>query len=562
MQMNMGTYSTFQGRLISSVFIIVTAVILVLTAFVTYFEKNRYRKTELNRIYYETLSIKKRLGQLMFGSNWRHLKITLENAKAANPLMLYFILSDTNGKILVSDDDTLIGKTSFDKVAITDIDNPLFESSDVALMDDMPSRFLIHQSEPVRDRHGDTLLRAARGEMIFDTFWDITYMGEKMGELRVGFSGKRVKKYLVFLISGMLCTGFFVLLITLTLIFRAVKKHVRPLNDFILKLSDLHTTEGAGSLRQRLDTIHLDEQASELEEIKSLKRAFSKIKNVFILNWDQLEAHRRHLETRVEERTRELNNLNRKLTRQIEERKAIETRLINSQKLEAISTLAGGIAHGFNNLFMAVTGYASLIQKQSGPNHPNTLKAEKIRALVENGSHSIKQLLGFARVGKYASGPMCINDAVRTSLELFKRSRKDISLVIRFEKDIWNIHADRSQMEQIIMNLVLNASESMSGNGEITVETRNVRFAEKMIDLEKTVSGKFVQVQVQDQGTGIKEEDIPRIFDPFFTTKPVSEGSGLGLSSVYGVVDNHGGFTTVESTEGKGSVFSIFLPAI
>ncbi len=557
----MRSKQTFQKKIITPVFIIVTLMILMVTALVTFFEKNRFQKAELSRIYYETSAIKKRIGHLMFGSNWRYIMITLENSKSANPFILYFTLTDMNGSILISDDEAMVGENAFNTVTISDIHQPVFEKSNVESIKKIPSWFRIYQSSLNRGILDDEKLIATKNEKVFDAFWDITYMGEKMGVLRIGFSRKGLKRHLTFLISGMLCTGFFVLMVTLIMIFLVVKKNLKPLDSFVLKLSNLHKTQGAGVLRERLAAINWDQNDSDLKEIQRLEQAFSNIRDVFILNWDQLESHRQNLEDMVQDRTRELNALNHKLTRQMEERKTIESRLINSQKLEAIGTLAGGIAHEFNNLFMAITGYASLIQRQAGPDHPNTQKAEKIRDLVDKGSHSINQLLGFARVGKYESGFLNINEALRTNLDIFTRTRKDISIATKYEEKIWNIHADRSQMEQVIMNLLINASEAMPGNGQLIIETHNVVLERKTVGVNKIISGRFVHFSIQDQGKGIEKENISRIFDPFFTTKPISEGSGLGLSSVYGVVDNHGGFTTVESSEGKGAMFSVFLPA-
>ncbi|MFH2059111.1 MAG: ATP-binding protein [Pseudomonadota bacterium] len=552
---------TLQKKIVTPVFIIVTLTILILTACVTFYEKNRFQKQELSRIFYETSVIKKQLGFLMLGSDWQYIRNSLENTKAADPFLLYFVLTDMSGVIRVCDDEKMLSKTHFDAVTIKNIKQPVFESSHVEIKDTRPSWFRIYQGQLNQDCFKGETLRASTGEMVFDTFWDISHMGEKMGMLRIGFSRQGLKKHLVFLIIGMLCTGFFVLMVTLALILFAVKKNLKPLDDFVLKLSDLHKVEGAGVLRERLSLIHWDETHSEIQEIGRLKQAFTKIRDVFILNWDQLETHRQNLEIMVSDRTRELNALNHKLIRQIDQRKLIEARLINSQKLEAIGTLAGGIAHEFNNLFMAITGYASLIQKHSGPDHPNTVKAEKIRDLVDNGSNSIKQLLGFARVGKYKSGPLNINEVLRTNIQIFQRSRKDLIIETRLTKNIWIVHADQSQIEQIIMNLLLNASEAMPGNGTMVIETHNVVLEKKTIGADKIVSGRFVHFCVQDHGQGIKPEHISRIFDPFFTTKSFNERLGLGLASVYGVVDNHGGFTTVESIEGKGTIFNVFLPA-
>ena len=553
---------TFQRKIIGPVFVIVTLTILVLTALVTLFEKNRFQRQELRRIYYETQVVNRRLGQQMFSADWQAIVMTLENASAADPSILYYVITDMNGAILACDEKERVGQTGYDTVRMGNGGRPVFEHSILEIANNIPAWARIYTSRLSKAVVKDDLYRARQGEKVFDAHWDITYMSQKLGTLRIGFSRRELGRHLVYLVSGMLCTGFFVLMVTLASIYVVVKKNLKPLDLFVDKISDLQRSQGAGVLRHRLAVIRWEDQDTSIEEIQRLKRAFSNIRDLFILNWDQLENQRQNLEEMVGERTRELQMLNEKLTRQFEDQKAIENRLINSQKLEAIGTLAGGIAHEFNNLFMAVTGYASLIQKHAPPDHSNFQRAEKIRDLVDQGSHSVKQLMAFARAGKYRSGPMNINEVLRTGLDIFKRSRKDITLETRLAENIWTIHADRSQIEQVFMNLLLNASEAMPGNGVIIVETRNVQLKKKMVGAKKIVSGRFVHVQVRDQGKGIKKEHIQRVFDPFFTTKPLHEGSGLGLASVYGVVDNHGGFTTVESTEGKGAVFNLFFPAL
>jgi signal transduction histidine kinase len=271
---------------------------------------------------------------------------------------------------------------------------------------------------------------------------------------------------------------------------------------------------------------------------------------------------RRNTELMVDKRTMELNEVSGELSRQVRERKELESRFLTVQKLEAVGTLAGGVAHEFNNLFMAITGYASLIQRRAEPGHPNVEKAEKIRELVDTGSQSIQQLMGFARIGKFDPGPLNLNTVLRQNLSIFSRSRKDLEIRTVYCPDLWRVRADRSQMEQVIMNLLLNASEAMPEAGCLHVETRNVVLDKKSISLGKVVSGRFVLFWVKDEGRGIDKEILPRIFDPFFTTKQMGVGTGMGLASVFGITDNHGGVTTVDSQKGEGSVFCVYLPAL
>ncbi len=554
--------NSLQEKLFSSVFIVVTIIILLVTALVTWYEKQRYQQIELNRLYYEIRIIKNRIEQLPFESNYQDLMIVLSNIKSANPNVLYFSLSDMDGEILVADDEQQIGKRTFETATIKNLSTPLFRAGQSDQTKINSGRFEIYHARLNKDLFDRQQKRGRKNESVFDTYWDVTYKGKKLGRIRMGYSGQGLRQHLIFLIGGVLGTSFCVLTVTLLLIYWRLRRGLKPLEEFSNKLSVLYTADSGNTLRSHLETVDFSQTPEEAEEIRQVKGAFLKLKERFVLSWDQLENHRNNLEDMVADRTRKLNETNSQLIHQVEERREIETRLLNVQKMEAIGTLAGGIAHEFNNLFMAITGYASLIQKQVDPGHPGAQKAEKIRELVDNGSESIKQLLGFARGGKYTPGPLNLNEIIRINLEMFRRTRKDIDLVCRYEPHMWSVTADRSQMEHIVMNLLLNASEAMPQNGRLIVESRNIVLHKAQVRLNKIVSGRFVKVSIEDEGAGIDKELIPRIFDPFFTTKPLGAGTGLGLASVYGIVDNHGGFTTVESAKGKGTVFSVFLPAI
>ncbi len=377
---------------------------------------------------------------------------------------------------------------------------------------------------------------------------------------------EKLKTHIVFFASVMLGAGFFTLAVTLGLTLFLFKKSFKPLDNFYGQLSLLQRKDGRRTLIEKFAAIDFNGKKSAIQRIKGpdtiidLEKAFLQARDTLVYEWSQLEKQKHNLEKIVEDKTCELKEVNEELLRHSQERKEIESRLLNVQKLEAIGTLAGGIAHEFNNLFMAITGYASLIQRQSEPDHPNAKKAEKIRNLVDDGSQSIKQLLGFAKSGKYRPAALNINEVLRMNLDMFKKTRKDLLIVTSFTQGIWNIYADRSQMEHIIMNLILNASDAMMQNGKIAIQTNNIVLEKKTVRMNKIVSGKFVHFSIGDEGSGIKPEHIQRIFDPFFTTKPISAGTGLGLASVYGIIDNHDGFVTVESNVGKGTVFNVFLP--
>jgi signal transduction histidine kinase len=555
------TGNTLQTKLLVSVFIIVSLTIVCITAVVNFIVKKQFQQTELNRIYYESNAFKNRLGQLMYNQDHRSLMVRLSNAKTANPAILYFLLTDKTGTILIADNETRIGQNQSAAATVQDKNDPVYTNS-ARKGESASDPFKVYLSRLTTDIYDKGAIKGRNQELIFDAVWEIFYMGAPMGELRVGFSRHGMKQHLWMLTGILLGTGFLVLLVTLFMIFWVIRLNMSPLASFVGKLSLVHKDRGGQNLRNNLARISLEETETEVDEIRDLKSAFLNIRDLFVLNWDQLEDHRRNLEQMVAERTAKFHEINEQLALQVRERKVIESRLLTVQKLEAIGTLAGGIAHEFNNLFMAITGYATLIQKQAEPGHSNIEKAEKIRQLVDTGSQSIQQLLGFARSGKYDPGPLNLNGVLRQNLLIFSRSRKDLEIQTTYCADLWSVQADRSQMEQVIMNLLLNASEAMPGKGCLQVETRNVVLNKKSVSLEKKVSGRFVLFCIKDEGRGIDKEILPRIFDPFFTTKHMGVGTGMGLASVFGIIDNHGGFITVDSPEGGGSLFCVYLPAL
>jgi two-component system cell cycle sensor histidine kinase/response regulator CckA len=244
-----------------------------------------------------------------------------------------------------------------------------------------------------------------------------------------------------------------------------------------------------------------------------------------------------------------------------EERRILEERLQHADKMEAVGTLAGGIAHDFNNLLMGIQGYASLALMNLDSSHPNYERLKRIEEQVQSGADLTKQLLGFARGGRYDVKPTDMNDILEQSSSMFGRTKKEISIHRKFGKDLRPVEADRGQMEQVFMNLYVNAWQAMPGGGEIYLETEDV-----VLDDEQAVpfaikTGRYVKVTVADTGTGMDEKTRARIFDPFFTTKAMGRGTGLGLATVYGIIKGHKGMIAVESEPGHGTTFTIYLPA-
>ena len=249
------------------------------------------------------------------------------------------------------------------------------------------------------------------------------------------------------------------------------------------------------------------------------------------------------------------------ILRDISEKKRLESQLQYIERMEAIGTLAGGIAHDFNNLMMGMLGNISLILYDIGSESPYYEKLKNIEKLIQSGSKLTSQLLGYARKGKYEIRPINLNQLVEESSETFGRTRKEIVIHREFAEDLSSVMADETQIQQILMNLFINAADAMPGGGDLFLKTLNVTHEDIRDKPYKPRSGDYILLKVSDTGTGMGQKVMDRIFEPFFTTKDLGRGSGLGLASVYGIIKGHGGYIDVESKKGRGAIFSIYLPA-
>jgi two-component system, cell cycle sensor histidine kinase and response regulator CckA len=244
-----------------------------------------------------------------------------------------------------------------------------------------------------------------------------------------------------------------------------------------------------------------------------------------------------------------------------EEKRSLEQRLQHADKMESIGTLAGGIAHDFNNLLMGIQGYASLSLMNLDPSHPNYERLRRIEEQVQSGADLTKQLLGFARGGRYEVKPTDMNDIIEKTSTMFGRTKKEIMLHRKYGKGLRPVEVDQGQMDQVFMNLYVNAWQAMPGGGEIYLETENVILDDEQAFPSTFKPGKYVKITVTDTGTGMDEKTKVRIFDPFFTTKEMGRGTGLGLATVYGIIKGHKGMINVYSEPGHGTTFTIYLPA-
>ena len=243
--------------------------------------------------------------------------------------------------------------------------------------------------------------------------------------------------------------------------------------------------------------------------------------------------------------------------------KTLEAQFVQSQKMQAIGQLAGGIAHDFNNLLTAITGHCDLLMLRHDKADPDYADLDQISQNANRAAALVRQLLAFSRKQTLKPQIMDLRDTLSDLTHLLNRLVGE-RIVLTFDHDpsLRMIRADRRQLEQVIMNLVVNARDAMPEGGDITVSTDNVRLdSPSGVGRATLPAGDYVRVQVRDQGCGIAPDDLAKIFEPFFTTKRLGEGTGLGLSTAYGIVKQTGGYIFCDSTPGEGSCFSLFFPA-
>lgn len=248
--------------------------------------------------------------------------------------------------------------------------------------------------------------------------------------------------------------------------------------------------------------------------------------------------------------------------RDITEKKAIQEQLIQSQKMESIGALAGGIAHNFNNLLTAILGYAELLQEYSDLDAESKQKVNNIESSARKAGVLVSKLLSFSRRERFELLPLNLNDVINDSVKLLEGVLdKRIGLRTKLSEGIPTIEGDPNQLEQVIMNFMVNARDAMPDGGLITITTSMIEVRKGTLDIPAYIMpGRYVLLTISDTGCGIPNEIINRIFDPFFTTKEKGKGTGLGLATVYGIINNHKGYTTVQSEIDKGSTFEVFLP--
>lgn len=358
--------------------------------------------------------------------------------------------------------------------------------------------------------------------------------------------------------------GLFVFLLGVGGAFVLSRNITKPLNEL---------TETATAISQGDDS-HVV-QVRRNDELGQLANAF----NAMVL---KVRDSHHELERKVQQRTLQLEEANRQLeslsetnalkrtlaekekTDALEALRSTERQLVQSQKLEAVGRLAGGISHDFNNLLTVILGYSDITLRQLTPDHPLRRNLDEIVRASERAAALTRQLLAFSRKQVMQPKVFGINNVV---IELEKMLRRmigeDIELRVSLNPDIGNIKADPVQLEQVIMNLVVNARDAMPKGGKLTIETSNVYLDQTYAKDHMSVEpGSYVMLAISDTGCGMDKETRQHIFEPFFTTKAQGKGTGLGLSTVYGIVKQSGGNIWVYSEEDRGTTFKIYFPQV
>ena len=240
----------------------------------------------------------------------------------------------------------------------------------------------------------------------------------------------------------------------------------------------------------------------------------------------------------------------------------LQAMLRQAQKMEAVGTLAGGIAHDFNNLLQGILGFAQVLQMDKDRTHPDYDRIKAIEEMVQKGADLTRRLLIFARRVNSEPQPLDLNDEIREVCKLLKRAMpRMIEMDLLLAPDIRAVHGDRSEIEQILMNLCLNARDAMPEGGRLTIQTQNVILEEDFCKSHPgSEPGEYVLLRITDTGEGIEESLLEHIFEPFFTTKDTGKGTGLGLAIVYSIVKSYGGYISCRSRPGHGTTFEIYFP--
>ncbi len=298
----------------------------------------------------------------------------------------------------------------------------------------------------------------------------------------------------------------------------------------------------ASGIELRLQAVVGGQQKENLRRYLTVE-----VKSMGIFEESPIDGQRRHVGTHG-------------VIRDISERQRLHAQIQKDERLKSLGTLAGGIAHDFNNLLMGIQGRSSLIAMDLEDSHPAFEHLQAIDECIYSASHLTKQLLGFARGGKYEVKPVNLNDVIVNSARIFGRTKKEVTIETQFHDTTIVVDADPRQIDQVLLNLYVNAWQAMPEGGSLRLETRKVTLDTKDAAHHQVEPGRYARLSVTDTGVGMDQKTLQRIYDPFFSTKDKSQGAGLGLASAYGIIKNHAGVIHAQSELGHGTTFTIYLP--
>ncbi len=244
-----------------------------------------------------------------------------------------------------------------------------------------------------------------------------------------------------------------------------------------------------------------------------------------------------------------------------EERNKLEEQFLQSQKMEAVGRLAGGISHDFNNLITVINGNLSLAQTSIENYNPAIHFIDEAIKAAERAATLTRQLLTFSRKQIIETKVLNLNDVLESTEKMVSRLiGEDVKFTLQLESELWKIKADRGQLEQIIVNMIVNSRDAMENGGDLLVQTYNISFSESVQQKKKLTKTNYIVLRISDSGCGMSDETKAKLYEPFYTTKPKGQGTGLGLATVYGIVEQHGGFIEMDSHVNQGTTFFIFFP--
>ena len=243
-----------------------------------------------------------------------------------------------------------------------------------------------------------------------------------------------------------------------------------------------------------------------------------------------------------------------------EKDKRMQTQLQQAQKMESLGTLAGGLAHGFNNVLMAIQGYLSIIRMNLPQSHSLQRHLERINESTEKGGRLAKEILSFAKVGKFVVMSTDLNKILKSTSRMFMRSNTRLTIHEIYEDNLWQTQVDRVQIGQVLLSLYMNAAEAMTNGGDLYLQSENIHLDESYTKPFNNAPGRYVKISVTDSGDGLEPEAKRRIFEPFFSPYRPIRYEGLGLAAAYGTIKSHQGIINVYSEKGHGTTFNIYIP--